>query len=156
MAVRNSKKFIAQAIESVLMQSFKDFEFIIVDDCSNDSTFKIIKDYSKNAKRIRVYKNLRKKGPAESRNIAIKLARGQWISVIDSDDVFFPNKIEKQMNVIKNNKNIIFVGTSLLFINENGSHIAFYKYKNKSSLIKKEILRNKSFPPHSSYFIQKK
>ena len=156
MAVRNSKKFIAQAIESVLMQSFKDFEFIIVDDCSNDSTFKIIKDYSKNDKRIRVYKNLRKKGPAESRNIAIKLARGQWISVIDSDDVFFPNKIEKQMNVIKNNKNIIFVGTSLLFINENGSHIAFYKYKNKSSLIKKEILRNKSFPPHSSYFIQKK
>ena len=155
MAVRNSEQFISQAVESVLNQSYKNFEFIIIDDFSNDSTYKIIKNFKKNDIRIKLYRNLTKKGPAVSRNIAINLAKGKWIAVLDSDDTFFPKKIEKQLNLAKSNKNIIFVGSSLLFIDETGSHLAFYKYKNDSSLLKKDILKNKSFPPHSSYFIKK-
>lgn len=156
MAVRNSEKYISQAIESVLVQSFKNFECIIVDDYSSDSTYKIVKDFEKKDSRIRVIRNLKKKGPAESRNIAISHAKGKWISIIDSDDVFFPKKIEKQLHEASKNKNIIFVGSSLLFIDGTGSHIAFYKYKNKSQTLKNDIKKNKSFPPHSSYFIQKK
>jgi glycosyltransferase involved in cell wall biosynthesis len=109
----------------------------------------------KKDKRIKVYRNKFSKGPAESRNIALKIAKGKWVSIIDSDDIFLPKKIETQVNFVNNNNNIIFVGTSLLFINEMGSHIAFYKYKNKSKILKKEIIKNKSFPPHSSYFIKK-
>ena len=155
MAVRNSEKYVSQAIESVLVQTFSNFEFIIIDDFSKDSTFKIIKNYEKNDNRIKVHRNLNKKGPAESRNIAINMSKGKWISVIDSDDIFFPKKIEKQVDLIKKNKNIIFAGSSLLFIDSKGSHIAFYKYKNNSESLKGDILRNKSFPPHSSYFIKK-
>jgi glycosyltransferase involved in cell wall biosynthesis len=155
MAVRNSEQYISQAIESVLVQSYKNFEFIIVDDFSSDSTYKIIKDFEKNDSRIKVIRNLTKKGPAESRNIAIHFAEGKWVSVIDSDDVFFPKKIEKQVDLVNKNKNIIFVGSSLLFIDNSGSHIAFYKYKNDSYTLKGDIIKNKSFPPHSSYFIKK-
>lgn len=158
MAARNSEKFVSQAIESVLMQTYKNLEFIIIDDFSKDSTFKIIRNYQKNDKRIRAYRNSFRKGPAESRNIAIKKAKGEWISVIDSDDIFFPKKIEKQINYVNKNinKNVIFIGSNLLFIDKNGKHVAYYKYKNESDTIKSEILKNKSFPPHSSYFIKKK
>ena len=155
MTVRNSEKYVSQAIQSVLLQTYKKLEFVIIDDCSNDSTFKILKEFEKKDKRVKVLRNKRSKGPAESRNIAIKIAKGKWISIIDSDDIFLPKKIETQVNFIRNNNNIIFVGTSLLFIDEQGSHIAFYKYKNDSQNLKKEILKNKSFPPHSSYFIKK-
>lgn len=155
MAARNSEKYIGQAIESVLLQTYKKFEFIIIDDASTDSTYKIIKEYKKSDKRIRIHRNKKKKGPAQSRNIAIDLSKGKWISVIDSDDSFFPRKIEKQINLAKKENNIIFIGTSLLFTDNSGRHVAYYKYKNKSNLIKNNILKNKNFPPHSSYFINK-
>jgi glycosyltransferase involved in cell wall biosynthesis len=61
MAVRNSEEFVSQAIESVLNQSYKNFELIIVDDFSNDSTYELIKDYKNNDKRIKLYRNLKKK-----------------------------------------------------------------------------------------------
>jgi len=153
MTVRNSEKYVSQAIESVLVQSFKNFEFIIIDDESNDSTTKIIKDYQSKDKRIIVHINSKKKGPAESRNIAIRMAKGKWVSVIDSDDVFFPKKIEKQVNLI--DKNIIFIGSSFLYINDKGSHVAYYKYKNNSKILKNNIIKNKNFPPHSSYFVKR-
>lgn len=156
MAVRNSEDYVSQSIESVLNQTYKKFEFIIVDDCSNDKTQDILRSYQKNDKRIKIVKNKIKLGPAASRNIAINLSKGRWISIIDSDDIFFPKKIEAQLNFVNKNKETIFVGSSLLFINENGSHIAYYKYKNNFKKIKSEILKNKSFPPHSSYFINKK
>lgn len=155
MAARNSEKYIAQAIESVLLQTYKKFEFIIIDDASTDSTYKIIKQYKKSDRRIRVHRNKKRKGPAQSRNIAIELSKGKWISVIDSDDSFFPRKIEKQINLAKKENNIIFIGTSLLFTDNSGRHVAYYKYKNNSHLIKNNILKNKNFPPHSSYFIKK-
>lgn len=155
MTVKNSEKYVSQAIQSVLLQTYKKLEFVIIDDCSNDSTFKIIKEFQKKDKRIKFFRNKYSKGPAASRNIALKIAKGKWISIIDSDDIFLPKKIETQVNFINNNNDIIFVGTSLLFINEMGSHIGFYKYKNNSQILKKEILKNKSFPPHSSYFIKK-
>ena len=155
MTVRNSEKYVSQAIQSVLLQTYRKFEFVIIDDCSTDTTFEIIKEFEQKDKRVKVFRNRFSKGPAESRNIALRMAKGKWVSIIDSDDIFLPKKIETQVNFIKNNNEIIFVGTSLLFINEVGSHIAFYKYKNNSQNLKKEILKNKSFPPHSSYFIKK-
>jgi glycosyltransferase involved in cell wall biosynthesis len=154
MTVRDSEKYVSQAIESVLVQTFENFEFIIVDDDSRDTTNKIIKNYQLKDNRIILHKNSKKKGPAESRNIAINKARGKWVSVIDSDDVFFPRKIEKQVNLIS--KDTIFIGSSFLYIDNKGSHIAFYKYKNNSKILKRNILKNKNFPPHSSYFVKRK
>ena len=155
MSVRNSESYISQAVESVLLQSYKNFEFIIIDDFSSDTTFKILKSYEKKDNRLKIHRNFKILGPAKTRNKAVNLAKGKWISVIDADDVFFPKKIEKQISLVNKNKNLIFVGTSLLFIDTDGAYIAYYKYKNDSKKIKKEILKNKSFPPHSSYFFKK-
>ena len=58
------------------------------------------------------------------------MAIGKWIAIIDSDDIFFPRKIEKQINLANTDKNIIFIGSSFLYIDQSGSHIAFYRYKN--------------------------
>ena len=102
MAVRNSEQFISQAIESVLNQTYKNFEFIIIDDFSNDSTYKIIKNFKKNEERIKLYRNLTKKGPAASRNIAISLAKGKWIAVLTLM-ISFSEKIEKQLNLANSN-----------------------------------------------------
>ena len=115
MTVRNSEKYISQAIESVLVQSYKNFEFIIFDDYSSDATYKIINEFKKKDSRIKAYRNLKKIGPADTRNKAIKIARGEWISIIDSDDIFFPNKIEKQLKLVNKNKDLIFIGSSLIF-----------------------------------------
>lgn len=156
MTVRNSEKYISQAIESVLVQSYKNFEFIIIDDHSDDSTYKIVNDFKKKDIRIKAYRNSKKIGPADTRNRAIKIAKGEWISIIDSDDIFFPNKIEKQLKLVNKNKDLIFVGSSLMFIDHKGSHLAYYKYINDSKILKKKVLKNKSFPPHSSYFVKKK
>ncbi|MDA9626947.1 glycosyltransferase [Candidatus Pelagibacter sp.] len=156
MAVRNSEKYISQAIESVILQSYKNFELIIIDDYSSDSSYEIINEFKKKDSRIKVYRNLKKLGPADTRNRAIKIARGEWISIIDSDDIFFPNKIEKQLKLVNKNKDLIFVGSNLIFIDHKGTHLAYYKYTNNSKTLKKKVVRNKSFPPHSSYFVKKK
>jgi len=154
MASRNASKFIETAIQSVLVQTFRDWELIIVDDNSNDNSIAIINEYKKKDKRIRLISNLKTLGPAKSRNIALNLSKGKWISILDSDDVYFPLKLEKQIEIIKNRPEVIFVGSGLVFIDKNGVYLSYYKYSSKDSILKENILKNKQFPPHSSYFIK--
>jgi glycosyltransferase involved in cell wall biosynthesis len=154
MASRNASNFIETAIQSVLIQTFRDWELIVVDDNSNDNSIEIINKYKKKDKRIKLICNLKTLGPAKSRNIALKLSKGKWISILDSDDVYFPHKLEKQLEIIKKNSAIIFVGSSFVYIDKNGKHLSNYKYSSKDSILRANILRNKQFPPHSSYFIR--
>jgi glycosyltransferase involved in cell wall biosynthesis len=154
MASRNASNFLETAIQSVLTQTFRDWELIVVDDNSNDNSIEIINKYKKKDKRVKLICNLKTLGPAKSRNIALKLSKGKWISILDSDDVYFPHKLEKQIEVIKNKPAIIFVGSSFVYIDKNGKHLSNYKYSSKDSILRRNILRNKQFPPHSSYFIR--
>ena len=128
MASRNASKFNETAIQSVLVQTFRDWELIIVDDNSNDNSIAIINEYKKKDKRIRLISNLKTLGPAKSRNIALNLSKGKWISILDSDDVYFPLKLEKQIEIIKNRPEVIFVGSGLVFIDKNGVYLSYYKY----------------------------
>lgn len=154
MASRNASNFIETAIQSVLFQTFKDWELIVVDDNSNDNSIEIINKYKKKDKRIKLICNLKTLGPAKSRNIALRVSKGKWISILDSDDVYFPHKLQKQIEVIKHKPAIIFVGSSFVYIDKNGKHLSNYKYSSKDSILRANILRNKQFPPHSSYFIK--
>ena len=153
MASRNTCNYIEIAIQSVLAQTFKDFELIIVDDNSNDNSIKIINKYKKKDKRIKLIRNSKNLGPAKSRNIALNISKGKWISILDSDDVYFSNKLKKQIEIIENDPEIIFVGSGLVFIDENGKYLSNYEYSSKNSVIKRNILKIRAFPPHSSYFI---
>ena len=102
MPAYNSEKYIKQSIESVLAQTYCDLELLIVDDCSTDSTKSIIEQYALKDKRIKPVYNSTNLGCAESRNVAISLAMGEYIAFIDSDDVWELDKLNTEMNVLQN------------------------------------------------------
>jgi len=92
----NTAKYIAESIESVLHQTYPYWELIIVDDCSTDDTDGVVANYLSDT-RIRYLKNKENSGAAISRNYALREAKGKWIAFLDSDDVWLPEKLEKQI-----------------------------------------------------------
>ncbi len=97
----NTAKFIAETIDSCLAQTYCNWELIIVDDCSTDETDKVVAKY--NDDRIRYIKNKKNSGAAVSRNRALKEAKGKWIAFLDSDDLWVPEKLEKQIKFMEEN-----------------------------------------------------
>lgn len=91
----NTAGFIADTINSVLKQTYENWELIIVDDCSTDNTDEIVSAF--NDERIRYLKNEKNSGAAVSRNKALREAKGKWIAFLDSDDLWLPQKLEKQI-----------------------------------------------------------
>ncbi len=98
----NTAKYIAKTIESVLAQTHKNWELIIVDDCSTDGTDEVLKKYLSD-KRIEYLKNSHNSGAAVSRNRALREAKGKWIAFLDSDDLWMPEKLEKQIDFMEKN-----------------------------------------------------
>lgn len=112
----NTEKFIKESIDSVLNQTYFNWELIIVDDCSTDNTDSIIG--SINDTRIKYLKNDKNSGAAISRNRALREAQGKWIAFLDSDDSWMPDKLEKQIKFMEEN-NYHFSYTRYEEINEN-------------------------------------
>jgi len=114
MSVYNGDPFLSDAIESILRQTFKDFEFIIINDGSRDGTSEIVHQYSKIDKRIKLVEreNL---GLTKSLNEGLLMARGQWIARMDADDLSHPRRFETQLSRLKKSKGDI-VGSTLAFI----------------------------------------
>lgn len=98
----NTGRFIKETIESVLAQTYTNWELIIVDDCSTDNTDEIVGHYLTD-ERIRYIKNETNSGAALSRNRALREAKGKWIAFLDSDDLWEPDKLEKQIAFMENN-----------------------------------------------------
>ncbi len=116
----NTEKFILESIDSVLNQTYKNWELIIIDDCSTDNTIEklsTIKDL-----RIVILRNESNRGAAFSRNRALKIAKGKWIAFLDSDDLWLPTKLEKQINFMKEN-NYYFSYTNYEEIDENSKSL---------------------------------
>lgn len=97
----NTADYIADSIKSVISQTYQNWELIIVDDCSTDNTDDIVSYFSDN--RIKYMKNKKNMGAAATRNRALREAKGEWIAFLDSDDLWLPNKLEKQINFMKSN-----------------------------------------------------
>lgn len=116
----NCEKFIGKTIESVLAQTYQNWELIIVDDCSTDNTDTVVADYHDN--RIRYLKNNKNSGAAVSRNKALREAKGRWIAFLDSDDLWLPEKLEKQIHFMKTN-DYHFSYTNYEEIDENGNKL---------------------------------
>ncbi len=98
MTAYNREKYIAEAIESVLASTYTNFELIIVDDCSNDTTVEIAKSYELNDKRIKVYINEKNLGDYLNRNRAASYATGKFLKYLDSDDLVYPYGLEAYVN----------------------------------------------------------
>ena len=97
MSVYNGEKYLKKAIESILRQTYRNFEFIIIDDGSKDTSLNIIKKYEKMDKRIIVIENKLNIGLVESLNRGIKIANGKYIIRMDADDIAMKNRIKKQV-----------------------------------------------------------
>lgn len=115
----NTAQYIGATIKSVLNQTYTNWELIIVDDCSTDNTDEVVKKYL-NDKRIKYLKNEQNSGAAISRNRALRAARGQWIAFLDSDDLWMPEKLEKQICFMKE-KGYFFSYTDYEEINAEGN-----------------------------------
>lgn len=99
----NSERFITQTIESVRSQTVKDWELIIIDDCSKDNTLEVISQWCKKDNRIHLIQLNENSGAAIARNRGIEAAKGRFIAFLDSDDKWLPNKLEKQLQFMQKN-----------------------------------------------------
>ena len=118
----NCSRFIAETIESVLAQTYTNWEMIIVDDCSTDNSYEIALNYSKKDSRIKVYKNEYNSGAAVSRNKAIEVSQGEYLAFLDSDDLWMPEKLEKQLKFMQEN-NCDFSFTEYEHIDESNNSL---------------------------------
>lgn len=118
--VYNAEEFIVQTIESVQAQTYNDWELLLIDDCSTDSSAELIRSFTDNDNRIRYVKLNKNSGAAVTRNTGLAMAKGRYIAFLDSDDIWKAQKLEKQMELIKE-KDIGFVFTSYRYIMQDGS-----------------------------------
>jgi len=118
----NAKKFIRATIESVQNQTYQNWEMILVDDASTDETVKIIQDFAEKDSRIKLFKLEKNSGNGFARNIALEKAVGKYIAYLDADDLWFPNKLEKQIQFLKEN-NLPFTFSFYDCIDEEGNSL---------------------------------
>ena len=115
----NCGKFIGETIESVQKQTYTNWEMVIVDDCSTDDTKDVVERYLQQDKRIKYHCLTENSGAAVARTKAMELATGQYMAFLDSDDLWMPNKLEKQIKFMQD-KNYVFTSTSYQHMNEEG------------------------------------
>lgn len=110
--------YLTQAVESILNQTFGDFEYIIIDDGSVDETPEILAEYAARDARIFACRHERNMGRAVSRNHALELARGKWVAIFDGDDISHPRRLEKQLGYLKAHAEVDYMGTGCHHINK--------------------------------------
>lgn len=120
--VYNCEKLLSKTIECVISQTYKNWELLLVDDCSKDNSAKIAKEYAKKDKRVKYIKLEKNSGAAIARNTALENSKGRFIAYLDSDDLWKPEKLEKQVNFMKEN-NYAFTCTDYEKIDENGKSL---------------------------------
>jgi len=120
--VYNSEKFIGYTIDSIINQTYKNWELIVIDDCSSDQSVSIIEDYINSYTNIKLIKNTKNEGAAVSRNKGIMEAQGDYIAFLDADDLWKPEKLEKQLKHMKaQNSDVSF--SSYELIDEHGNKL---------------------------------
>lgn len=125
--VYNCEPYLQQSLQSVLNQSFQDFELIIIDDGSSDSTLEIAKQFYQTNK-VRILINKNNEGCNIGRNRGLLSSKGEYIAIHDGDDISLPLRLEKQITYLQQNKNISVVGGWAEKINNNGKTIGYMTY----------------------------
>ena len=152
MSVYNGAKFLDEAIDSILTQTFTDFEFIIIDDASSDDSLQVINSY-KDA-RIVLLQNTKNLGLTKSLNIGIAKAKGKYIARMDADDISMPKRLEKQFDFMEEHLEFAFCGTRAKTINDVGDQVNFFKEPLDSNKILGTLLLKNCFF-HSSITIRR-
>ena len=162
----NRANLIGQAIDSVLSQTYTNWELIIVDDASTDATEKIVAEYIEqdgrgtgtaiHSSRIRYLKNPTNLGISKTRNRGLREARGEYIAMLDSDDVWIdPEKLIRQIDAFAKNDKLGIVGTWVTFIDELGAHIRTISFAETDAEIRRSFLYYNPITQSSVLFLKK-
>lgn len=139
--VFNAGIYLKDCLESLLNQTYKDFELIIVDDCSTDNSYQILKQYSLKYRKIRLFRNNKNKGVSETVKKAISFSRGDYLARMDADDISLPTRIEKQLNYLENNPGTVAVGGQCFMIDASNKIIGKKIFPTSFEAIYKYIFR---------------
>lgn len=147
MAAYNAEKTIEQAINSVLSQTYTNFELLVVNDCSKDRTVELVKSIAATDQRVRLISNVKNSGVSYTRKHGLEEANGSWIAILDSDDAWAPDKLEKQIELQKKmNADLLFTGSA--FMDSDGQPIDWYLQAPTEvtyrQLLKQNVLSNSS------------
>ncbi len=149
----NSERFIAETIQSVLDQTFTDFEIIIINDGSSDKTEEIVRSFAGPRVKYFYQKNM---GLSKTRNKLLELSSGEFIAFLDHDDVWFPHKLEKQMVLFEKNPEVVLVYSDCLVVDANGESTGRWIRQNKlyRGMVFRELL-SCNFIPLSTVVLKK-
>jgi glycosyltransferase involved in cell wall biosynthesis len=136
----NRAHLIGRAIQSVLDQTYQDFEIIIVDDGSTDNTEVVLKKFQNKDERIRYIRHDKNKGGSTARNTGIKAARGRFIALLDSDDEWLPEKLQKQLEVFESSPPEVGVVYTKTYHRANKKIYPFSKEEQKDGMIFQDLL----------------
>jgi len=118
MATHNRADLLPSAVESILQQTFNNFELLIVDDASQDETYEVMQALCEEDERIRIFRNSKNLGNGPTRNVGLKASRGEFIAIMDDDDLSLPHRFETQLNVLNNGPSIDLVFSTVNFIDD--------------------------------------
>lgn len=149
----NRADLISEAIESVLVQTYKDLEIIVIDDASTDTTQEILKNFSSKHNNILITRHETNQGISVTRNEGLALARGKYIAMLDSDDIWLdPTKLEQQVTFLDNYTDHLIVGTFMTVIDEKGVKGNEIKFETEDSAIRTKLLGTNQFMQSSLVF----
>ena len=154
MSVYNNKKYLAEAIDSILMQTFKHFELVIIDDGSIDGASEILEKYALKDRRILLIKNKTNIGLIKSLNKALKIAKGEYIARMDGDDICFPSRFQIQVKYLNENPNISLVYSDTMLIDKNSQDVCRSR---RPQSVKKVLLNlgRYNFIPHPTVMFRR-
>lgn len=149
----NKVEYLKQAINSILQQTYKNYELIVVDDGSTDKTFDYLQQL--NAKEIRPIRLLENKGVSYARNVGIRSAKGNYIAFLDHDDIWLPEKLERQMKILEYNKEIDAIYTGYIIYDKIKNKMVGKHVPEKRGKIFKELLRENFIGTASTVIVRR-
>lgn len=152
MSVHNGQKYLKEAVDSILNQTYTNFEFLIIDDKSSDSTLKILQSF--NDQRIKVIKNKKNLGLTKSLNLGLKKVKGDYVARMDCDDISLPERFKTQVDFLDKRPLLGLCGNWVEYIDPLGRGLEIKKYPTKHEDLLKIILRYNPFK-HPSLMIRK-
>ena len=151
MSVYNGEKYLQEAVDSILNQTFKDFEFIIVNDGSTDKTREILASYNDPRVKIITKEHL---GISKAKNKAIKSSNGKYIAIMDADDISLPERLELEVDFLDKNRDIGLVGSSFYVIDEKGKVVSTVLPPTQNKVIQERLLEGNCFG-HSTVMMRR-
>jgi len=154
MSCYNASRYLSEAVESVLAQSYRDYEFIVVNDGSTDDTSGMLRKYAAEDDRI-VLVEKENTGLGDSLNAGMRMARGEWIARLDADDIALPDRLARQIAFVQENDSVVLLGTGCFLINECGRLSRAYRYPREHHGLMRHMESGCSPFPHSSALFHK-